>query len=139
MATALLTDDEGSPVVGAKVVFAAAAEFANVKGEIELGEGSTDDQGVASLSYLPRSSGVQTITARFAGNSQYAAAESTSAISIDPGPQLHYEEAGVRVPGVGVWLLAAALAMVWVAFLIVALLLAYVAGILRPGLPPFRG
>ena len=138
MAKALLTHDGGSPVAGVKVVFAAAAEFANVKGEIELGGTSTDEQGVASFSYLPRSSGVQTITARFAGNGQYAAAESSSAISIDPGPQVHYEESGVRVPGVGVWLLAAALAVVWAAFLVVALLLGYVAGVLRGGLP-YRG
>lgn len=138
VAKALLTQAGGPPVAGVKVTFAATAEFANVKGEVELGEASTDEKGVASLYYLPRSSGVQTITARFAGNGQYAAAESSLTIYIDPGPQLYFEEAGVSVPGIGVWLLAAVLAVVWAAFLVVAVLLGYVAGILKVGLP-FRG
>jgi len=126
---ALLAEVGGSPIEGVEVVFYTPAEFANVSGEIEIGQAVTDEQGIASVAYMPRSWGEQTIIVRFAGNSQYAPAEISATILVEPGPQLYNEEAGVKVPGIGVWILAAALGAVWSIFLIVALLLGRIAQI----------
>jgi hypothetical protein len=126
---ALLVDVGGSPIEGVEVVFYTPAEFANVSGEIEIGQAVTGEKGIASVAYMPRSWGEQTIIARFAGNSQYAPSETSATILIEPGPQLYAEEAGVSVPGIGVWVLAAALGAVWTIFFIVALLLGLIAQI----------
>lgn len=131
---ALLSQGDGTPIGGGKVAFGATAEFANVKGEIELGQAVTSDQGVAELAYLPRSSGAQTVIARFEGNDRYGPAESSQLVSIETGPQIYHEEAGVEVPGIGVWLVSAGLAVVWIAFLVVTALLGLIAGMKLPGL-----
>jgi hypothetical protein len=132
---AMLSQGDGTPIGGGKVTFGATAEFANVKGEIELGQAVTNDQGVATLAYLPRSSGAQTVIARFQGDDRYGPAESSRPVSVETGPQLHHEEAGVSVPGIGVWLVSAGLAVVWIAFLFVTALLWLIAGMKLPGLP----
>lgn len=125
--TVTLAQAGGSPIEGVEVVFSTKAKFANVSGEVELGRAVTDDQGMASWAYLPRSSGEQTIVARFLGNAQYGPTESWATISIEPGPQLYNEEAGVHVPGIGVWLLTAGLGIVWIIFLVVIVLLGFIA------------
>ncbi len=124
---AVLAEASGSPLQGVEVVFYTPAEFANVSGEIEIGQSVTDEQGVASLVYTPRSWGEQTVIVRFAGDSQYSAAESSAVTLIEPGPQLHQEEAGVDVPGIGVWLLVAVLGVVWTIYLVIAVLLELIA------------
>jgi len=123
---ALVSQGGASPVPGVEVVFYTTAEFSNVHGEIELGRAVTDDEGVASLTYVPRSQGEQTIIVR------YGAEEAKATILISPALQLYEEEAGVNVPGIGVWLLASTVGAAWGAFLIQVVLLGFIARN-RPG------
>lgn len=114
---ALLLDGAGAPVVGADVEFAREAVFMSSGSELALGRSATDEQGVATLTFMPRSEGEMLISARFEGNARSGAASASGAVPIATGPQLYSVEAGVRVPGVGVWLLAAVLTTVWGTYL----------------------
>ncbi|MBI2872928.1 MAG: Ig-like domain repeat protein [Chloroflexi bacterium] len=111
------------PLAGAQVLFLSPAQFAGTEGEVELGRAVTDAQGVASLSYVPRRDGETTITARFAGNDQYGAAEVSRAVQVQPGPSTYQQTAGVRVPGINVWLLVGVMGAVWATYFTVMIIL----------------
>lgn len=121
------------PLAGAEVVFLAAFTFAGTEGEVELGRAVTDEQGIARLTYVPRSQGEMNIAARYAGNDQLEPAEVSQKVTVQPGPQLYQETAGARIPGIGVWLLIAVLGTVWSTYLIVTVILGLIA---RKGLAP---
>lgn len=121
--SAHLTDGAGVAVEGAEVVFYRAVEFMNVGSDLELGRAVTDAQGTATLSVVHRSEGEIKITARFDGNTQYGPASASGAVPIQPGPPQHLEEAGVRVPGINVSLLAGILGAVWSTYFVVMVLI----------------
>ncbi len=123
----------GGPLPGADVMFLATVAFAGTEGEVVLGRAVTDGQGVARLTYLPRSQGEIDIHARFLGDGQLGRAEVSRAVVVRPGPQLYQEAAGVRIPGIGLWLLVAVLACVWATYLTVMVILGMIA---RKGLAP---
>ncbi len=52
-----LTDETGSAVTGVEVLFQRQVEFMRAGGELELGRGVTDQQGLARVSFVPRSEG----------------------------------------------------------------------------------
>lgn len=120
---ARLTDIAGAAVVGAEVVFQRDVIFQNTSGKLELGQAITDEQGWAALPFLPRSEGQMVITAQFGGNNLYGPASASDTASIETGPQLYVEEAGVRVPGLSVALLAGLLGTVWGIYMVVMLLI----------------
>lgn len=124
---AILTRDDSSPIEGMEVVFFTKAQFANVNGELEIGRSVTDNQGAASFIYSPRTMGEQSIIARFSGNDEYESIEISGKIIVQPGPQLQIEVSGINVPGVGVWIFALAVGVVWGIFFSIMVLLELIA------------
>ncbi|MFQ6673110.1 MAG: hypothetical protein ACE5KY_07400 [Candidatus Tectimicrobiota bacterium] len=119
---ALRSVDGGLPLVGTQVIFTTDASFGGVEGEIELGRSVTDENGVATLTYEPRSASVHELRIEYIlpGDSEPELA-STSISVTDPGSQLHQSTAGIQIPGLNVWLLIALVATVWAILLSVAL------------------
>lgn len=120
---ARLTDAAGAAVIGSEVVFHREVTFFNTHGKLELGRAVTDEQGWAALTFVPRSEGSMAISAQFEGNDLHGPASASDTASIATGPQLYVEEAGVRVPGISVALLAGLLGTVWGIYMVVMLLI----------------
>lgn len=116
---ARLADESGAAVAGVEVVFEWEAAFMNSYSELVLGRAVTDETGVAILSYVPRSEGATLITARFDGDGRHGPASSSGAVTIQTGPALYSEEAGVRVPGINVSLIIGILLTVWGVYTVV--------------------
>lgn len=115
-----LARENGLPIAGATIEFFRNVEFANVTGDLKLGEAVTDSLGIAALPFGPRSFGEQKVVARFAGDGAFAAAEASSFLLIAPGPQMHTEHAGINIPFLGPWFLAVVLGTIWGLFGFVA-------------------
>lgn len=129
---ATLLAPDGSPITGVPVQFFSPTSFASVSGEMLLGEATTDETGVALFQYEPRRSESVQIIARFAGNGRYGLSEASTTMSVQGSAQLYQEEAGVRVPGLGVWLLAGIVGAVWSTYFVVLVLVSLIA---REGAP----
>ncbi|MFN3974471.1 MAG: hypothetical protein ACK4K2_04225 [Dehalococcoidia bacterium] len=115
------------PRAGAEVLFLATLTFAGTRGEVVLGRAFTDTQGIARFTFVPRTQGEVNIIARFVGDGQMGPVEVSRRITVQPGPALYRETVGVRVPGIGVWLLLAVLGAVWSTYLTVAVILGAIA------------
>lgn len=124
---ALLKDSKGNPVPGATIILWRPASFLSKAGTIELGRATTDAQGKVSFVYEARSEGPVQLNAYFAGNSRYDPAQSAVELTVAGAAQLYQETAGVRVPGLGVWLLVAVLGGVWATYFAVMVLLTLIA------------
>lgn len=114
---ARVTDPARVGVAGVPVVFTARVSFLNTDDEIELGQATTNQQGIAIVSYIPRTDGNVSISAKFAGDTKYKKSSATGKAAIKPGPPQYAEHVGLKVPGVGVWMLVAVMAGVWGTFL----------------------
>lgn len=132
---ARLTDAAGAAIAGVEVVFQREVTFLNTVDKLELGRAVTDEQGWAALTLVPRSEGSMAISAQFVGNDPYGPASANDTASIATGPQLYVEEAGVRVPGISVALLAGLLGTVWGIYMVVMLLIWLIA---REGSRPYN-
>lgn len=124
---ARLTGADGEPIPGAEIGFFSLAEFAGASGEIELGRATTDETGLATLAYVPRREGELKIAVRLPAGDGHGAATAMAAVTVQPGPSVYEESAGVRVPGVNVWLLVGVLGAVWCTYVTVMVLLAIIA------------
>ncbi len=115
--------DGGSAVADVLVVFSIDASFGGVSGEVELGRGMTDENGVATLTYEPRSASEHEIRVQYLlpGEDEPEVATTTIFVDGDGATQLHRSTAGVNIPGLNVWLLIALVATVWAILLSVAL------------------
>ncbi|MFQ5827382.1 MAG: hypothetical protein ACE5IA_08510 [Dehalococcoidia bacterium] len=135
---ARLTDESGVAVIGAEIVFRRVAEYMNATSELEIGRALTDERGVSTVSFVPRSEGQMLITALFVGDNQYGPTSISEEIPIQTGPSQYREEAGVDVPGINVSLLAGILGGVWGTYFVVMTLLWLIA---REGAepPPYIG
>ncbi len=112
----------GEPIGGATVTFYAEASFGGVDGEVLLGRAITDEDGVALLSYQPRSEGEHQIRVEYMTPDASEPEEATWSHTVTGAPQqLYRSEAGVQIPGLNVWLLIALVAGVWAILLSVAL------------------
>ena len=91
----LLKDDNGNPIADANVKFFLREDFFTT-GLMEIGEATTDAQGVASLEYIHRRDGKTEIVAR------YGSSEASTITNIAQGTEPGYEtEAGLQFPVVG--------------------------------------
>lgn len=131
---ATLTDAAGQPVSGADILLYLNAKFGNVSGQVEVARAITNAQGVATFSYVPRSWGEQSLAAKFAGSTRVDAVETTVSLLVEPGPQMHRDEVGIVVPGVGPWVVALVFATIWGIYLIMVLLLGLISA--TEPLPP---
>jgi hypothetical protein len=103
------------------VIFHEEVTFGGVTSDVELGQAVTDANGAAVLTYAPRTAGAHEIHVRYAygdGEAEDAAASMTVPAT---GQQLYRSTAGIKIPGLNVWLLMALVAVVWVILLSVAM------------------
>ncbi len=110
---AYLLDPAGNPVQGEVVTFLLDVEFLNNFGKAEIGQTITDEDGRALLVHILKQDGEQTITARFAGNNVFAAAEVSTSLSVAPGPATYEEEPLFRIPGANITVVVIVLATTW--------------------------
>lgn len=89
--TALLADDKGSPVSKANVTFYEDATFGGTTGQMQIGTGRTDNNGVAFLYFRPTLADPhQTITVKFDGAGVNAASTATIHIAMVQNPPPAY-------------------------------------------------
>ncbi len=118
----LLTADGALPVAGATVTLYREASFAGTTGEVEVGRATTDENGVAVLSYEPRFAGEHQMRVEYLPPDATEPEEATWSQSVaGTTHQLHQSTSGIQVPGINVWILMAVLATVWTILLSVAL------------------
>jgi len=102
------------------VTFHEEVTFGGVTSDVELGGAVTDEDGFAALTYDPRTAGTHEIHVRYT----YADGEEEDAVASltvpATGQQLYRSTAGVKIPGLNVWLLMALVAIVWAILLSVA-------------------
>lgn len=115
--SARVTDQAKAPVAGLQVMFTSKLSFLNTESDVELGRATTNSQGIATFSYVPRTEGTVPVSAQFAGNAKYAKSSVSSEALFKDGPQQYHQEIGLKVPGVGVWMLVLLMAGVWGTFL----------------------
>jgi hypothetical protein len=120
------------PIAKATVLFAIPANFLDTSGDMVVGTGLTDGDGVASAQFEARMTGSLQVKAIFAGNDTYAASSATAPLSVSGSQQLYTPDVAIRLRGVtaapigpssgaGHWLLsgwpiAALLIVVWSAY-----------------------
>ena len=111
----------GEAVPGATITFFMDGSFGGVEGKVLLGQALTDKDGVAHLSYLPRTAGEHQVHLEYMtpGASEPEVATWSHDVS-GATEQLYRSSAGVAIPGLNVWLLIAVVASVWVILLSVA-------------------
>jgi len=111
----------GEPVAGATITFYMDGSFGGVEGKVLLGQAVTDKDGVAHLSYLPRTAGEHQVHVEYLtpGSSEPEVATWSHDVS-GATEQLYRSSAGVTIPGLNVWLLIAVVAAVWAILLSVA-------------------
>ena len=115
------SDANKAPIAGMTVTFHEAVTFGGVTSDVELGQAVTDANGLAALTYVPRSAGAHEIHVRYAygdGQAEDAAASITVPAA---GQQLYQSTAGVSIPGLSVWALMALVAIIWAILLSVAM------------------
>ena len=122
-----LRDGKGGPVPGATIILWTPASFLSVGGAVRLGEVPTDAQGRAEFSFQARSTGALTINAYFPGNSLYEPGQGSAELAVAGTAQLYQQEAGVRVRGIGVWLLVGLIGIVWSVYFSVMILVTLIA------------
>lgn len=105
--------DTGLPVANTPVSFYTDGSFGGVTGEIELGRAVTDQNGVATLSYQPRSVGDHEIRIEYLMPGESEPEVATTTIFVAGASQLYRSTAGIQVPGLNVWLIIALLTVVW--------------------------
>lgn len=125
--TAKLRDGSGVPIPGANVILWAPASFLGHGGSMRLGQATTDAQGRAIFHYQARNEGPLTLNGYFPGNNHYDPAQGLAELTVQGSGQLHRETAGVRVPGMGVWVVVGLVAAVWSIYFTVMVLLTLIA------------
>lgn len=120
--SAYVLDPAGNPISGQTVSFTSEVEFMNTLGTIHLGDATTDDKGLAYLTFMPTSLGMHNITAQFAGNAVFAPASVSTPISITEGQASYVEERPFRIPGADIRIVVVALTTVWGIYFFVTIL-----------------
>ena len=117
----LSSADQGLPVANAAVTLYASETFGQVSGDVELGQTVTDQNGVAVVRFHPMAAGDHEIRIQYVTPGAKDPEVTTASLTL-PGvaSQLYQSSAGVRIPGLNVWLLIAVVATVWAILLSVA-------------------
>ena len=114
--------DDGEAVPGATISFYMDGSFGGVDSKVLLGQSVTDKDGVAHLSYIPRTAGEHQVHVEYLtpGAGEPEVATWSHDVTGATG-QLYRSSAGVQIPGLNVWLLIAVVTAVWAILLSVAL------------------
>ena len=119
----------GEAVPGATITFYMDGTFGGVDGKVLLGQAITGKDGVAHLSYLPRTAGEHQVHVEYMmpGDSEPEVATWSHDVS-GTSHQFYKSSAGVQIPGLNVWVLMAVVGMVWAILLSVAARVIAIAG-----------
>jgi hypothetical protein len=109
----LQSADRNAPVADAEVTLHKEATFAGVTGDTEIARAITGEDGVAFLSYKPRTAGEVELRVEYMAPDAAQPETATFTISVAEGSQQYRSTAGIQVPGLNVWLLIAVLSAVW--------------------------
>ena len=118
----LRSADQGLPIANAAVTLSADESFGGVAGRVELGQASTDQNGVATVRFHRLSAGDHQVRIEYVAPSETEPEVATAFVTM-PGitSQVYRSSAGVHIPGLNVSLLIALVATVWAILLSVAL------------------
>lgn len=118
---ATLTDPhDGAPIEGAAIAFEAMVAWGEeMVGWMSLGEATTDRTGTATLTTQMRSSGELEVRAVFLGGDGFAPASGSAHLEVMGDARLYEPTAGIRVPWLNLWVLAAVIGLVWGTYLLV--------------------
>jgi len=129
--SAILMNEHGHPIQGATITFERPAYWgAEANGHLVIGTAITDENGVATITDQMRTGGDSDVDAIFAGNEKYAMAEASGEYTVVGDSQLYESHAGIRIPWLNLWVLAAVIALVWTLYFVVGL---RVLAVLRAG------
>lgn len=112
---ATVRDTRGRPVSGAPLHFLVESSLFDEM--MDVGEGVTDGRGEAMLPYTPTVAGPTMFEARFEGQDVFEASRGTTEYRVTrarPGPLI--EPSGLRIPGVGTWMIPLLVAGVWLTY-----------------------
>lgn len=121
--TVVLRDGSGAPIPATGIILWTGARFLSVGGAMELDRASTNAQGRATFNYQVRTEKSLTLNASFPGDGRYAFGQASAEVEVLGSAQLYQSTAGVRVGGIGVWLLAAVVGGVWATYFAVMVFL----------------
>ncbi len=103
--------EDGEPADGIPITFFTDAAFAGVIGDVELGTVTTNEIGVATFPVSFLVSRQHTIRAEAVA--QPGAEPESVTVPVLATRQLVTSEAGIRIPGIGGWLLVVLIGSVW--------------------------
>ena len=108
---------DGAALSGTTVVYYLHMAFAGVEGEAEIGRAVTDDAGIATLLYEPRSAGVHDVRIEYLAPGAEKAEEVVATFEVAGGAQLYQSAGGPDIPGINPGLLMLVLGSVWLILL----------------------
>ncbi len=102
------------PVPGATVVATREASIVGVTGQVELATATTDELGNATVRWQQRSGGEEAVVVAYAGSGETVLeSQPLTVLTSGTGRQIVQGTAGVRIPGLGAWVLIGVMAAVW--------------------------
>jgi hypothetical protein len=113
-----LRDSDGSPIPGETVTLAVDVGFMNVLDTADIGWALTDEDGLATVVFTPKSDGELFLTARFSGGEKHRAVEEFGSLMVTPGPATYEEPTPFRIPGANITIVVAVLITVWAMYLV---------------------
>jgi hypothetical protein len=111
--TATLHEASGAPIAEAPLEFFLRTEILNNRGRAAIGGAVTDADGIATLLHEPRQSGQLVLQVEFAGTDTLADVRVQLESRIVGDRQLFIEAIGTDAPKFEVWVIIAALSVVW--------------------------
>ena len=118
---ATLRDQSGKPVGDAVVRLYTSATFLSTEsGPIEIGDATTNENGVAIFEYVPSRNVTMEVRAEYQGDGQYEPSQATASFVVEGSRQLIQTHAGVNVPFLNKWVLVGVLTIIWSLYFFVA-------------------
>jgi hypothetical protein len=122
---------EGEPIEGATITLYEQVAFMDTKpAEVVVSGAATDAAGRAAIHYIARREGARSLTVRYEGDEEHAAAAVTVELPVLAGDQTYLVERLPGIPGVNRFLVVGILVIVWGTMFIIA---AHVVAIARAG------
>ncbi len=120
---ATLTDPhDDAPIPDAVVIFEAPAVWGDeLRGHMVIGAATTDRKGTATIRTELRSSGDVEITAVFQGGGGFGPVEGSGMVDVHGDAPLYEPKAGLHIPWLNLWVLAAVIGLVWTIYFLVGL------------------
>ncbi len=116
----LTSTTDGSPVAGVQVRILREVTFAGVTGMVEVAAATTDDDGRAEMDFVPRRAGDQDLVIEYLLPEAAEPVAASQSLVVAEGGQIYRSEAGVDIPGLGVWIIIAVATTVWVVLITIA-------------------